>query len=41
MPSEEEIRVRAYQIFLERGAQHGHDLDDWFAAENELRSKIN
>jgi len=30
------IRERAYELFVARGGQHGHDLDDWFAAEKEL-----
>jgi hypothetical protein len=29
--------MRAYQLFLERGAQHGQDWDDWLAAERELQ----
>ena len=33
---EEEIRYRAYEIYLERGEQPGCDLDDWFQAEREL-----
>jgi hypothetical protein len=33
---EQEIRHRAYEIYLERGAQLGHDLDDWLQAEGEL-----
>jgi hypothetical protein len=33
---EEEIRYRAYEIYLERGEQPGCDLDDWFRAEREL-----
>jgi hypothetical protein len=36
-PSEEEVRVRAYHRYLERGATHGNDLDDWVEAEKELR----
>ena len=32
----EEIADRAYQRYLERGSQHGHDVDDWLAAEHEL-----
>ena len=32
----EEIAGRAYQRYLERGSQHGHDIDDWLAAEQEL-----
>ncbi len=33
---EEEIRRRAYDIYLERGEQPGCDLDDWLQAEQEL-----
>jgi hypothetical protein len=33
----ERIARVAYQRFLERGASHGHDLEDWLAAERELR----
>ena len=35
-PTEEQIRTQAYQIFLERGGQPGHDIDDWIQAEYEL-----
>jgi len=38
-PGEDEIRMRAYQKFLERGGGHGKDLDDWVDAERELRSR--
>ncbi len=38
-PTEEEIRQRAYEIYLERGAAPGFELDDWLQAERELRSK--
>ena len=38
-PSEEDIRLRAYQRFLERGAGHGAHFDDWLEAERELRNK--
>ena len=34
--SERKIAARAYEIFLSRGASHGHDLDDWLQAEREL-----
>ena len=34
---EEEIRHRAYEIYLERGVQPGCDLDDWLQAERELQ----
>jgi len=33
---DEEIRRRAYEIYLERGEQPGRDLDDWLQAEREL-----
>ena len=35
-PSCEEIRLRAYEIYLERGGIPGNDLDDWLQAEREL-----
>lgn len=38
--SEPDIAARAYEIFLSRGASHGHDLDDWLQAERELTSTV-
>jgi hypothetical protein len=35
---EEAIRSRAHQLYEERGAEPGHDLDDWLQAERELKS---
>jgi Protein of unknown function (DUF2934) len=35
-PSVEEITHRAYGLYLERGGDHGNDVDDWVRAENEL-----
>ena len=35
-PTHDEIAARAYQLFLERGCQHGHDVDDWLQAEYEM-----
>lgn len=35
---EQEIRRRAYDIYLERGAQAGRELEDWLQAERELES---
>ena len=35
---EEEIKHRAYEIYLERGEQSGHELDDWLQTEREIRS---
>lgn len=34
--TEDIIRVRAYQLFEQRGYEHGHDLEDWFQAEAEI-----
>jgi hypothetical protein len=36
-PSEEDIRLRAYHRYLERGGGHGRDYDDWLEAERELK----
>jgi len=38
--SGEEIGRRAYEIYLARGAQPGHDLEDWLQAEKELLDEI-
>ncbi len=35
-PSTDDIRVRAYHRYLERGASHGRDFDDWLEAEKDL-----
>jgi hypothetical protein len=32
----QEIRVRAYELFEQRGREPGHDLDDWLQAEAEI-----
>jgi hypothetical protein len=36
----EAIRLRAYEIFRERGEQPGRELDDWFEAERQLHSDV-
>jgi hypothetical protein len=36
-PTREEIARRAYELFLERGGEHGHADEDWIQAERELR----
>lgn len=36
----QKIRIRAYEIYLERGQQHGRDLDDWLEAERDLEAKM-
>lgn len=36
-PSDEEIRMRAYEIYRERGEAPGSEMDDWLQAERERR----
>jgi hypothetical protein len=38
-PTTEEIALRAYHIYLERGGTPGNPLDDWTRAERELLEK--
>ena len=35
-PSHDTIAIRAYEIYISRGAAQGRDLDDWLQAEREL-----
>ncbi len=37
---EEQIRVRAYELFEQRGKTHGHAYEDWLRAEAEVRQRI-
>jgi hypothetical protein len=32
------ISERAYELYLARGGAHGRDMDDWLAAEREIRN---
>jgi Protein of unknown function (DUF2934) len=34
---EEQIRQRAYEIYLSRGDERGDEVSDWLAAERELK----
>jgi hypothetical protein len=38
-PTGEDIALRAYQIYLERGGAPGNALEDWTRAERELLGK--
>ena len=40
MPTQKEIELRAYEIYLQRGGEHGNELNDWFAAEKELSESL-
>ena len=35
-PSREEIARRAHELYLQRGGEHGKDVEDWVRAEKEL-----
>jgi hypothetical protein len=39
VPSQSEIEFLAYQIFMERGGEPGHDLSDWLQAEEQLKTR--
>ena len=38
-PSVEAVALRAYLLYENHGAAHGHDVDDWLAAEAALRAE--
>jgi len=33
-----DIARHAYDLYLARGCEHGHDVEDWLQAERELRA---
>ena len=35
-----DIARRAYALYLARGCEDGHDVDDWTQAERELRDAV-
>ena len=34
--TDSDVARRAYDLYLARGCEHGHDVDDWLQAEREL-----
>lgn len=36
---EEQIRIRAYELYEAHGRGNGHDLDDWLEAEAEITGR--
>jgi len=36
---EAEIRLRAFELYEQRGCTPGQDAQDWFAAEREVRGR--
>ena len=39
MSLDDEIRRRAYEIYLERGSTPGSESEDWLVAEREVRAR--
>ncbi|HTL71200.1 MAG TPA: DUF2934 domain-containing protein [Candidatus Eisenbacteria bacterium] len=37
--TQQEIEKLAYQFFVERGCEHGHDREDWLRAEGIVRGR--
>jgi len=37
--TEQDIGRRAYDLYLARGCEPGHELEDWLRAERELRQR--
>ena len=37
--TEELIRKRAYDFYVQRGREQGHDWEDWFKAEAEIMGR--
>jgi hypothetical protein len=38
-PTQDEIGIRAFEIYVSEGCQEGSDLENWLRAEKELRSQ--
>jgi Protein of unknown function (DUF2934) len=36
-PTQEEVEMLAYQLWVDRGRRHGDDAQDWLRAEEQLR----
>jgi len=39
IPTREDIEARAYELYVARGCEDGHDLEDWAEAERQLREE--
>ena len=40
MVTDSDIARRAYDLYVARGCENGHDVDDWLRAERELRGTM-
>jgi hypothetical protein len=39
LPDYDDIAARAYELFLQRGGEHGQDREDWLSAERQLLTR--
>jgi len=39
-PTHLQIANRAFEIYISRGREHGHDIGDWFETERQLRTEL-
>ena len=39
-PTQLQIAHRAFEIYVSRGGDHGHDVGDWFEAERQLQTEL-
>ena len=39
LPPEERIRLRAYELYVQRGNESGSEFEDWLQAEEEIQSE--
>lgn len=35
-----EVARRAHELYVQRGGEHGHDVEDWLRAEKDLRNPV-
>jgi hypothetical protein len=36
----DQVAYKAYELYEQRGEEHGHDLDDWLAAERLVQEEL-
>jgi hypothetical protein len=39
VPTKKQIEARAHELYLQRGCEEGHDIEDWLIAEKELKQR--
>ena len=37
---EADVARRAHELYVQRGGEHGHDVEDWLRAEKDLRNPL-